>query len=188
MHKKALAAIVLALLSGLAQAEAWLVDVSLSYVNSKVKAVVDIPVLNFTVPVGECVKGKTRTEDMIPKPIKVTQEICVTKDGDKTEIKGWVFATDRINDPIFKETRGQLNYGQPVNLQTDGGYVKAISGHFTIEARRSMPIAGAGNGGDSFAAVSAQLDHMKQGMVRSVALDVREIDYAALRRAGLLPN
>lgn len=139
MYKKTLAAITLGLLSGIAQAESWVVEVSLGYVNSKVKAVVDVPVLRFAVPVGGCVKGQTRTEDMIPKPVKVTQEICVAKSGDKTEIKGWVFAKDRITDLALdgKLSAGALNYGQPVSLQTDGGYIKAVSGHYTIVATRT---------------------------------------------------
>lgn len=141
MTKKFIVVVGLVLLSGIAQAEDWAVEVSLSYVNSKLSLVGDVPVLSFTVAAGECVKGKTRTEDMIPKPIKVTQEICIAKAGDKTEIKGWIFATDRITDLAFKgergaADRGMLNYGQPVNLQTDGGFIQAVSGHYTIRATR----------------------------------------------------
>jgi hypothetical protein len=136
-------AIIFALASGIANAEAWIVDVSLSYINSNVQVITDVPVLSFTVPVGECVKGKTRTENMIPKPVKVTQEICVAKSGNKTEIKGWLFASDRITDLAFKgergaADRGALNYGRPVQIQTDGGYVKTTNGPYTIVAMRTM--------------------------------------------------
>jgi|APLak6261703504_1056268.scaffolds.fasta_scaffold06780_2 hypothetical protein len=143
--KKTLAVIILCGISGMASAEAWIVDVSLSYVNSKVKLIENVPVLSFIVPVRECVKGLTRTEDMIPKPAKVTQEICVSKSGDITKIKGWVFAKNRITDLAFKgergaADRGALNYGMPVSFEIDGGFVKFTSGHYTVTAARTMSI------------------------------------------------
>lgn len=130
------------LLSSVLHAEAWEVTVTVNYVNSQIKAVVDVPVLTFMVPVGQCVKGKTRTERMIPKPIKVTQEICVQRDRDRTKIKGWIFATERITDLAMKgelgaSDRGVLNYGQPLDIDTDGNYIQTRDGHYTITASRN---------------------------------------------------
>lgn len=127
----------------LASAEAWIVDVTASYMDSRLTLIQDKPVLSFTVPVGECVKGLSRTEDMIPKPIRVTQEICVSKSGEATKIKGWVFSTERITNLAFQgergaAIRGNLNYGQPINAEIHGDFVKFTSGHYTLSATRTM--------------------------------------------------
>lgn len=128
-------------LSGLANAQAWLVDVKLTYLNSRPELVSDVPVLSFRVPVGTCVRGLTRTEDMIPEPVQVTQKICIDTSGDTTKIEGWVFAKDRITDLAFTgdrgaSTRGALNYGQPVQAQTNGSTMIFSSGHYTITAKK----------------------------------------------------
>lgn len=127
----------------IASAEAWIVDVTLSYMDSQLKLVQNEPVLSFTVPVGECVKGLSRTEDMIPQPMRVTQEICVSKSGETTKIRGWIFSKERITNLAFKDERGaairgNLNYGQPINAEIHGDFVKFTSGHYTLSATRTM--------------------------------------------------
>lgn len=143
MKKSLFVATVLSVFSEFAVATDWVVDAKLSYVNSKLKVVDQVPVFNFFIPEGKCVQGLSRTEDMIPTPIKVTQEMCVTASGGKTVFSGWVFAKERITDTAFsgdlgKSDLGALNYGQPVWFEFDGGYMHFKAGHYSITATRKQ--------------------------------------------------
>lgn len=124
----------------------WDVVVTATYINDKVKIVGDIPVMHVLVREGQCVKGLTRAEKMIPKEIPVTQEICVERDsGGRAMISGWVFVTKRITDTAFEgargaQNRGELNYGMPIRITTDGTFVRSQTGPYTITATQPKPI------------------------------------------------
>jgi hypothetical protein len=126
-----------------AHADAWHVVVTANYMDSRLKLVQDVPVLDVTVKSAKCFVGDTRTTQMVSGPAKSTEKMCVSQDGDRTVFEGFVFPKQPITDLPFSgergaQERGELSYGVPVSASLIGRYLKMSFGHYILTATRDQ--------------------------------------------------
>lgn len=117
-------------------ADRWVVEVSVSYISKAAKSVSGVPVIQLEVPVGECATAETRLVALPSRSERVSQRICVSRNGDKTIIHGWVFAGARLADQAIRSDYSLLQYGQPLHIETDGQFIRTVAGPYAIVANR----------------------------------------------------